>query len=284
LREAVPATGVTLYLQDETRRRLQIAETDGNDTAIAAEPFNADICFAQRAVHVAEDGVVAIPLLNGLRPFGVVELHFDLTVLSQIGDRSVFEAIGTRIAPLILNSLAFERSVSNALTDPTTDLPNERALFLVLEDQIAESQRHVNQRPLTLLAIDIEDFDKINQRWGHAAGDRVLDHVAQIVKNNLRRMDLIGRCRGDEFLAVLPTASMDMAADVIDRINTALVGHRLEISGGEAVEILLNFGAATFGCDGETADQLIAAARLRKDQGKAGVTNKVLWFPKELAN
>jgi len=283
LREAVPVKGIALYLQDETRCRLRIAKMDGGETVFTGDTFTTDACFAKGAVHVADDGLVAIPLLNELMPFGVVELQFAPAVLSQIADMSIFEAIGTRIAPLILNSLAFERSLSHALTDATTDLPNERALFHVLEDQIAESLRKAGAHPLTVLALDIKDFDKINERFGHAEGDRVLNYVARIFRDSLRQMDLVARCRGDEFLAVLPTASRDVAADVIDRINTAFFGRCIEMSCEEPVEIELNVGSATFAGDGETAEQLIAVARLRKDQTKALLPNKVLWFPKELA-
>src|SRR5207253_4107332 len=111
------------------------------------------------------------------------------------------------VAPLVLSSMALERSRANALTDPTTDLPNERAFYLVLENQIAEAQRKQGDRPLTILAIDIKNFEDINRRFGHAAGDRALNFAAQLVKDNLRQMDFLARSTGDEFLVILPTAS-----------------------------------------------------------------------------
>ncbi|MCV5943055.1 GGDEF domain-containing protein, partial [Escherichia coli] len=79
---------------------------------------------------------------------------------------------------LFLGSLAYEKSLSSALTDPLTKLPNERAFFLVLENQLAESQRFRDERPLTVLAVDIRDFEEINRDYGHSTGDRVLSFAA----------------------------------------------------------------------------------------------------------
>lgn len=282
--EIVPARAVVLYLLDDTRLRLEVAEMAGREAVFVPDTFDADTCFVKRSVHVAESGVVGIPLLHELEPFGVIEFHFDQTDRAKAENKLLFDAIGTRVAPLIVRSLAFECTVSNALTDATTDLPNERALFLILEKQIAESQRRRDERPLTLLAIDVKNFDEINRRFGHAAGDRALAQVAHIVRDNLRQMDFLARCQDDEFLAVLPTASKDVSFEVIARVHTAFFGRRLRISDQEPIEIELNIASSVFGHDGETAEQLIAAARLRKEQIKSAVTSRVVWFPQEAAN
>lgn len=110
------------------------------------------------------------------------------------------------------------------MTDVTTDLPNERAFYLILENQIAEAQRKREDRPLTILAIDIKNFDEVNQKFGHAAGDRILNFVAHGIKDNLRQMDFLARSIGDEFLAILPTATKEVSHEVIARIQTGFFG------------------------------------------------------------
>ena len=75
----------------------------------------------------------------------------------------MLEAIGERVAPLFLSSISVERSISNALTDALTNLPNERAFFMVLENQLAESQRFRSERPLTVMTVDIKNFAEANQ-------------------------------------------------------------------------------------------------------------------------
>jgi len=282
VRLAVRARSICLFLLDDAGGDLRAVETDG--VGCESDYFGARRCCDKRSVHVGDRGVVSIPLLNEMEPFGVLQLHFDPTDAPDESCPAIFDAIGTRVAPLILNSRAFERTVSNALIDVTTELPNERALYLILENQIAESQRKRDDRPLTLLSIDIRGFDEINTKFGHAAGDRALAFVAEVVRGSLRQMDFLARCNDDEFLAVLPTASQEIAQDVIARVTTSLFGRRLNISSSGPFEMELCFGWAAFGDDGETAQQLIAAARLRKERSKSAASGKVLLFSKETVN
>lgn len=274
VRDILPAGTIALYLFDKKQARLELADADGADPPALAPP-SAEACLADRTVNIAGN-VVAIPLLNGAEPFGVIQMRSTAGWLPS--DRSTFDAIATRVAPLILTSMAYESTVNNALIDAITELPNERALYLILENQIAESQRKLGERPLTLLAMDIRGFDDVNRRFGHVAGDRMLTFVAGAIRDNLRQMDFLARCNDDEFFAVLPTASKRVANEIIARITTALFGQKFRIAGSDPVEAELNFGWAAFEDDGDTVGQLIAAARLRKSQNKSVDNGKVLWF------
>ena len=299
IREFAAFRTCAFLLLDETRSHLRVAGADGPDAerlknkTFAFDACPLGTCFRRRSVEISNSiagingefcPVAAIPLLNRTEAFGVLLLYFDSGSGPDERDASLFEAIGTRVAPLVLSSIALERSMSNALTDATTDLPNERAFYLVLENHIAETQRKRDDRPLTILAIDIKNFDDINQRFGHAAGDRVLTFVAHIIKDNLRQMDFLARSLGDEFLAILPTASREISHDVIARIDTGFFGRKLKVNDDETVEIELNFGWAAFGNDGETSGALLSIARQRKEQAKSTAPSKVLWFPQELVN
>ena len=126
-----------------------------------------------------------------------------------------------------MSSMSFERSLTNALTDTLTNLPNERAFYLVLENQIAESQRNRDERPLTILTVDIKNFTELNQNFGHAAGDQILAFAANLIKAQLRQMDFLARSQNDEFLAVLPTASDEIAMEIIERIEKAFILNQL---------------------------------------------------------
>ena len=163
-------------------------------------------------------------------------------------------------------------------------MPNERAFFLVLENQLAESLRHRHDRPLTVLTIDIKNFADVNQTCGFAVGDRMLVFTAENLTSQLRKMDFLARSTNDEFLLVLPTASEKFAGEIIDRIQAHFAAATFGISESEETKVWLNFGWATFWRDGETADQLLRSARVRKQQSKAEEPTKVLWFPKEYVN
>ncbi len=239
--------------------------------------------FTQKIIKDFQTAIAA-PLFRNDEIMGVIQLYGGKIESFDNKSLELLEAVSERVAPLFAGSMAFERSLSNALTDSLTALPNERAFYLVLENQIAESTRFQLERPLTILSIDVNNFSDFNQKFGHATGDRFLAFAGDIIKNQLRQMDFLARSAGDEFLAVLPTASDKIASEIIERIERAFVTKPFEIIEKEKVFLKLNFGAATFGRDGETAQQLLKTAILRKQQGKSTEPSKVLWFPKEYAN
>jgi diguanylate cyclase (GGDEF)-like protein len=183
-----------------------------------------------------------------------------------------------------LSSFAFEKSLLNALTDSLTNLPNERAFYLIVENKIAESQRFRETRPLSILTVDIKDFSLLNQQYGHAIGDRILAFAAKTIKEQLREMDFLARSTGDEFLAVLPTADEEITKEIVGRVERAFVSNQFVVSRQEKFNLALNFGAGTFWKDGETVSQLLQHARLRKQQSKSTEKSKVLWFPREYVN
>jgi diguanylate cyclase (GGDEF)-like protein len=224
------------------------------------------------------------PLYRDGEIFGVLQLFGGEIESYDANSLKLLEAVSERVAPLVAGSMAFERSLSNALTDSLTDLPNERAFYLVLENQIAESTRFQLDRPLTVLSVDINNFSEFNNKFGHATGDRILAFTGQIIKNQLRQMDFLARSAADEFTAVLPTASKEIAFDIVGRIERAFVTRPFETIDGEKVYLKLNFGAATFGRDGETPEQLLKTAITRKQQEKSTDPSKILWFPREYAN
>jgi diguanylate cyclase (GGDEF)-like protein len=285
----VPFDRASLLLCDEGRENFVVAEVD-RDADEKGRKFPLDSGVAGKS-YVERDVVIdaatlsaAVPLKRNAEVFGVLVLGFAGQEELETVDTPILDAIGERLAPLVLASIAYERSAANALTDVTTELPNERAFHLVLENQVAESIRRGNSRPLTILSFDIKGLSEINSRHGHAAGDRVLNFVAQAAKDDLRQMDFFARGEADEFLTIMPTASKEISHEIIARIQTSLFGRKIAVSDVDAVEIELNFGWACFGADGETPAALIAVARERKEQSKSPIPGSVLWFPQEVAH
>ncbi|HMQ05250.1 MAG TPA: sensor domain-containing diguanylate cyclase [Pyrinomonadaceae bacterium] len=226
----------------------------------------------------------AIPLSHSDGVFGVFLLYTADPIGTDRDTVKVIETIGEHVTPIFRNSLEFERSLSNALTDTITGLPNERAFFMVLENQLAESIRNRDERPLSVLTIDIRDFGAVNSMLGHSTGDRMLEFAGARISEYLRKMDFLARTVNDEFGVVLPTASEKTAQEIVERIREGFASIEFDISGGESVFIELNIGCATFWKDGETADQLVRTAQQRKRQAKSEQPAGVLWFPKEYVN
>jgi diguanylate cyclase (GGDEF)-like protein len=111
-----------------------------------------------------------------------------------------------------------------------------------------------------------------------------LSFTAQNIKSQLRQMDFLARSMNDEFFAVLPTADNEVIEKIIRRVEKTFVLDQFELADKNKINIGLNFGFSSFNTDGETANQLLNIALLKKRQSKSVENQNVLWFPKEFVN
>jgi diguanylate cyclase (GGDEF)-like protein len=109
-----------------------------------------------------------------------------------------------------------------ALTDELTRLPNRRHVLELADRGLAAARR--TGEPFSLLALDVDRFKEINDRYGHEAGDQVLRRVAQACRGTLRHDDAMGRTGGEEFVVVLPRADLATAREVAERLRAAVEG------------------------------------------------------------
>jgi diguanylate cyclase (GGDEF)-like protein len=143
-----------------------------------------------------------------------------------------------------------------AMHDALTGLPNRRYLSEWLAVTLSAAKR--TGRPLTLLFLDLDGFKGVNDRHGHAAGDRVLQAIAARLRKAMRSSDFVARLGGDEFVADLPDAPPPALSILIDRLQHLLSDAPIpELRDGE---VSASIGVAWFPTDGESAADLIAAA------------------------
>lgn len=160
-----------------------------------------------------------------------------LTVLS-------FEALLFTIAiAFILLAMAKERTEHRhktaALVDPLTGLANRRAF---LQDGEAQLNRQLTDpHPTAVMLLDLDHFKSINDRFGHALGDRVLEIFADVASGCVRRMDLFGRLGGEEFGALLIDTTRERAQVVAEEIRTRFAAATREVD-GRAVEGTVSIG------------------------------------------
>jgi diguanylate cyclase (GGDEF)-like protein len=109
-----------------------------------------------------------------------------------------------------------------AMTDELTRLPNRRHLLSVAHARLADAKR--SDKPVSILALDVDHFKRINDTFGHDAGDAVLRRVAQTCRAALRHDDVIGRTGGEEFVVILPHADAGRAVEVAERLRSAVEG------------------------------------------------------------
>lgn len=143
-----------------------------------------------------------------------------------------------------------------ATTDKLTGLANRQAFDLLMAQALSEAQRHGS--PLVAMLIDIDRFKTVNDRFGHLAGDAVLQAVARIVKSQLRASDMVCRWGGEEFLVVLKGTPLEQALTVAEHIRQAVASEAFH-HGKHDFKVTVSAGVAAYVKE-ETIDSLIDRA------------------------
>jgi diguanylate cyclase (GGDEF)-like protein len=136
---------------------------------------------------------------------------------------------------------AERRLLAAATTDPLTGLANRAAFHLRAQSELAQGRRR--GEPVSLMLADVDFFKRINDEFGHEAGDLVLLRLAELMRQTLREVDVLARWGGEEFLALLPSADTSQAADVAERLRQAVAAVHIDI-GGRTVQVTMSFGIA----------------------------------------
>lgn len=127
------------------------------------------------------------------------------------------------------------------IMDGLTDVHNKRYLMEALEREIPRARRH--ERPLALLMIDIDHFKKINDEYGHLAGDWVLKEIAQAMRARLRPDDILARYGGEEFVVMLPETPLEGAIHIAEDLR-GIVERRVLSFEGESIRASISIGVA----------------------------------------
>lgn len=235
-------------------------ESIGQEQLEAALPLgsgSADPREVGLAALVPADTELLVPLDVGGDRVGVVVLGSRLNGGAYgSAERDLAATLAFAGAIAVKNAELIERLQSAASTDQLTGLLNRRAIEERLEAEISRSVRH--QIRTTVVLLDLDRFKLINDTLGHAAGDRYLVLVSQLLEREVRALDAIGRLGGDEFLVLLPVTSPPEAMGFIDRVRAAfeeLIRQHPEFGLGS-----MSFGVAEAPRHGRTPSAVVAAA------------------------
>jgi diguanylate cyclase (GGDEF)-like protein len=165
----------------------------------------------------------------------------------------------TRLASDALsNAMSHAEAESNALTDPLTNLPNARNMYLRFDQETARARR--TGKPFQVVMLDLDDFKQVNDTYGHKVGDKMLREVARLLQTQLREYDFLARYAGDEFVAIVQDIVGDQVDELRERIEHTISSFTLHVRAEHHARVGISVGSSTFGTDGETLDQLLIAA------------------------
>jgi diguanylate cyclase (GGDEF)-like protein len=144
-----------------------------------------------------------------------------------------------------------------ATTDPLTGIYNRRHFIEMSEKEYIRAQRALT--PLSMAMIDIDNFKRINDRYGHTSGDLVLKELVAICNDTIRPYDILGRLGGEEFAITLVDCTLQEAYNVSERIREKVANHIMHAN-SQDISIKVSIGVAELSGDGESWDSVLNRA------------------------
>jgi len=182
-------------------------------------------------------------------------------------------ALGEEISVALANLKLRDTLRQQSLRDPLTGLYNRRFLEEYLVHERVRATR--KNRPLSVIMLDIDHFKRVNDTFGHDAGDAVLRRMGLVLQGHVRGSDIACRIGGEEFALLLPEASLAIAYQRAERILDSVRHMQLKHRGQTLGSITVSLGVAAFPKHGDTPEALIRAADQALYQAKQGGRNKL---------
>jgi diguanylate cyclase (GGDEF)-like protein/putative nucleotidyltransferase with HDIG domain len=291
LSNLVPFSCAALFLYDEETETLRCRFATGTDAEVIqqiavhnGEGLTGWVARNRRALvnarpsadleaaglsqlHTNLQSALVCPLLFSERFIGTLSVYHVDAAFYRDDHRRLLDRVSEQAAAVINNSMLFEQTKEDSLTDPLTGLPNTRFLFMHLTRELARAERLKSE--VSLLVMDLDNFKSINDSHGHHVGDRALCEVARVLRTAIRPYDICVRYAGDEFMVVLSGCSVDEAEQKRAELQEGIDEVYFEARPGKRVQLGISVGAAVFPHDAESYESLLATADSRMYQDKS---------------
>ena len=188
-------------------------------------------------------------------------------------DLKLLVSISHSIAMLFEQAFLYRKIEEVTVTDDLTGLYNIRFLNRSIEMEIERSQRYGSL--FSLVFLDIDNLKKVNERFGHLAGSKVLIETAGLLLDNLRKVDVIIRYGGDEFVIILPQTPIDAGFLVAERLRKIMEKNLFLKKEKSPINVTASFGVASFPDNADSKEALLKLADKAMFRGKFSTKNVV---------
>lgn len=216
---------------------------------------------------------LAVPLISEGRVIGVFNIESTQPNAFGARDIQLLSALAGYAIIAIQNARLYEQARQLAITDGLTELYNHRYLHEALERTLERTNRDDGQ--LAIVMLEIDNFKRYNDTYGHQRGDEVLRIVADLLRKGSRPGDFVARYGGDEFMVVLPYTSKDAAREIAERIRHTVEIYSFLLGENIVTSVTLSVGVAASPDDGVTVDALIEAVDRAQYTAKRSGGNRV---------
>ncbi len=183
------------------------------------------------------------------------------------------ELVATQSELALINADRFVQARERAFVDDVTGLYNARYLLSALDREVSRAARGGSQ--LSVLFLDLDRFKNVNDQFGHLVGSRTLMELGQLLQEQIRAIDTVGRYGGDEFTILLADTDQDTALEVAERIRRTVEEARFGAERGLQLSLTVSIGVASFPGNGATSEVILDLADKAMYLGKALGRNKV---------
>ena len=221
--------------------------------------------------------ILHLPLINKGSVVGVLTLGSRKPYAYSPEQITLLEHLASQIAAPIENSKLYTQTEQIARVDGVTELFNRRHFDERLKEEIDRHARYGDA--LSLLLLDLDNFKKYNDTYGHLAGDKVITLAASQIKSAIRSSDLAFRYGGDEFAVILPNSTTMEAFNVAERVRERVSADM----SSKQIDVTISIGVASWPGDGATLDELCSAADTalyyakRTGQNRTSIASKTLF-------
>lgn len=214
---------------------------------------------------------MCVPLIFFGEKLGVLALDSVAKNGFEVEDVRPLESVADICAAAIQNANYFERMRQLAYVDGLTGIHNRRYFEMRIIEELERAARF--QGRMAVIMVDIDHFKKLNDEFGHLLGDEVLRCVAGILKQQLRKMDMVCRYGGEEFAVVVPETTGDNAIMVAEKLRRQIESHPFP---GVPRPVTISCGVADYPLHGATRDEVVAAADGALYRAKQSGRNRVV--------
>ncbi|MHB8133030.1 MAG: sensor domain-containing diguanylate cyclase [Anaerolineaceae bacterium] len=202
--------------------------------------------------------IIGIPLLVGNDVMGVMTLAKLTTVGFSAHEIEILDRLSTQASNVIQNVRTHDLISTHAFTDSLTALPNRRSFDWESQKILDQAQRY--NRTFTIAMLDLDEFKRINDTYGHAIGDDSLRIVAHCMKSAIRKSDFLARFGWDEFVILFPETTKEMAHTVLENLLDRVDKCRIPIEKERFESLTVSYGIASFPVDAGDLKTLINLA------------------------
>lgn len=216
---------------------------------------------------------IGAPIIAKGKVVGYINLDSTHTNMFDKSHADRLQIFADQAALAIENARMFEKVEQMAIVDMLTGLYNRRHFYELAERELERYKRY--HSPFSIILLDLDHFKRVNDNYGHPAGDAVLQGLAHIFGESLRKMDVPGRLGGEEFVILLPETGIEQAVHVAERLRLKIEQNIFEVDGNH-IRMTASMGVVAASEDLVQLQQLISMADKVMYQAKEAGRNRVM--------